>query len=469
MLKLNYEGDFITAFANPERGYYKRVNITEDSNFSQYSDEGFTVMHSYIPVYKYYNLSKDKTWDENINKNLPEILLEGLRTGLAGIRNTGAKIILRIAYAWDWTPPVYEHWDIIKEHIAQIDLIISENSDIVMAMEAGVLGPWGEWHSDVIADTNSEKGAEFRYELYKYILDSTPDTIKVMLRTPSVIKEMLYLGVNPPEGQKAMTQAQLDRISYHDDSFMMNIEDWGSYDPHDVWWGIKSGLKSNSVTNDMQRGWVYDLRTSEGCNILTSGESEWYENETEAHEKSVKPLRVLTEMANLHTTEINADYHPNHIEIWKSVIAPASENFPAETVHERINKKLGYRLRLAEAEYMPEVSAENKFNLKVIIYNDGFAGIINKRPVYLVFDGADRYNILIENTDVRLWQSGKSIINISVNLPENIKNGEYNIALWLPDKSENLRSFPKYSVRFANLDSVWDKNGYNILGKIIVK
>jgi hypothetical protein len=416
-------------------------------------------------------MTKANPWNENITESLPDKLFKDLQNGLDKIRNDGIKIILRIGYAWDWTPPIAEHWDIVKSHISQVNEIISKNSDVVMALEAGVLGPWGEWHSDgIYTDSNSKEGAEFRYKLYKHILDTTPDNIPVRLRTPYVIKEMLYLGVNPPDGQAAMTQAQLDRIAYHDDSFMTDIDDWGSYNPRAVWWGKLNGLSSNNVSNDMQRQWMYDIRTSFGGNILMGGEMEWDDKKTLKHENSIPPLRVLTEMANLHTTEISTDYNPKHIDLWRDTNIPASDiGEPAESVYDRIERRLGYRLRLIEAEFTTAEPAGGEFKITASIINDGFAGIIKERPLYIVLDnGTNRYDFLLDNIDVRLWLSGTNNLTASFKLPDDIPKGVYIAALWLPDIAENLRSLPEYSVRFAN-KNIWDnKKGYNKLGDLVI-
>jgi hypothetical protein len=47
-------------------------------------------------------------------------------------------------------------------------------------------------------------------------------------------------------------------------------------------------------------------------------------------------------------------------------------------------------------------------------------------------------------------------------------NGEYNLALWLPDEAETLRENPLYAVQFAN-EGTWEETtGYNLLGKVRV-
>ena len=464
---VTYEGDFSTAFLNPERGYYKRSEITERTDFRFVKDENISVVHSYIPIYTYLGLTADKPWSDDITAELPQALLDNLQRGLNAIRIEGLKVILRSAYAWDWTPPIVEHWDIVQKHIAQINEIISKNADVVMSLETGILGPWGEWHrDDPYTDANSEEGASFRYELFKYILDTTPDTIPVANRYPYFIKELKHLAVNPPDGQAAMTTAQFDRIGYHDDSFMCNIDDWGSYNSRNVWWGDKP-------TNDVMRSFVMndEIYNSAGGNHMMGGETEFDESATLDHENSMVPLRVLTEMADMHTTYMNVDYNPKHTGLWKDTTVSASDlGEPEESVFERIQRRLGYRFRLIDAELTTAQQSGESFTVNLNLINDGYAGIVKHRPVYIVLnDGnGNRYEFPLNDVDVRLWQSEPVNITESFTLADDMPKGTYTIAIWLPDAAETLRGKSAYSVRFANKNT-WDsKNGYNKLGELTV-
>jgi len=471
--KITYEGDFSTAFMNPERGYYKRSEITERSDFRFVTDLNISVVHSYIPIYTYLGLTADNTWSDDITEELPEVLLTNLQLGLDAIRNEGLKVILRSAYAWDWTPPVVEHWDIVQKHIAQINAVISKNADVVMSLETGILGPWGEWHrDDPYTDSNSREGASFRYQLFKYILETTPDTIPVANRYPYFIKELKYLAVNPPEGQSAMTTAQFDRIGYHDDSFMCNIDDWGSYNSRNIWWGKLAGLDKDNAANDVMRSFVMneEIYNSVGGNHMMGGETEFDDGATLDHENSMEPLRVLTEMADMHTTYMNADYNPKHTGLWKDTNLPASDSGePAESVYERLERRMGYRFRLIDAELTTAQQAGGDFTVNLNLINDGYAGIVKNRPVYIVLNSKEsRYEFLLNDADARLWQSEMVNVTESFILPADMPKGTYTIALWLPDAVESLQTRSAYSVRFANKNTWDNKNGYNKLGELIV-
>jgi len=202
--------------------------------------------------------------------------------------------------------------------------------------------------------------------------------------------------------------------------------------------------------------------TSYGGNKIVGGET--------CSEKIERIDDTQNDMAEANWTEINIDFWKDAIEMWKERALPAIGNDPAESEFNRISRKLGYRLRLIDATFPMSATAGENFTIAANLNNDGYASIIKKRPIYLVFDnGTDRYNIELTDIDVRAWVSGPAVISHqTVKLPPNMKPGKYKLALWLPDSSVNLQSRPEYAVRFANKE-VWDAGkGYNLLAENLI-
>jgi hypothetical protein len=127
-------------------------------------------------------------------------------------------------------------------------------------------------------------------------------------------------------------------------------------------------------------------------------------------------------------------------------------------------------LTLTSADFNEQVRPGGLLNLKVKITNSGFAALMNPRPLYVVLVAQDvilHYEGKLE-LDPRTWQPGSSAFTASLRLPSKITEGEYNLALWLPDEAETLQANPHYAVRFAN-EEIWDEaTGYNLLGKVNV-
>jgi hypothetical protein len=514
-----YEPDFTSVIANPARGYFENF-AGFDYLYPQYFDEDYAEWLSdpeygswrfgggYLELLRSLREDGVTTLDANIYINeyidspeLPRRFLAELSRALRVVREARMKIILRAAYADDWTPMLVERNYL--RHVEQLGEVISENADIVEGLCAGILGPWGEWHSDdgyVMAGgisyrredrpeykngapttdiASPEQGAR-RYRLVKRLLDHTPDTVPVALRCVEFLMEIRALAKDPPQGESALTQAQLDRLGLHDDSFAsfaLSYTRGGGWEEafYPYWDGGRRYDQAKDVAALAAR-----LETSLGGDVLQCGETAWYPDNFSGFDAGdpLSDTRALDAGARLALGEaearkltlINRSWNTRHLDFWKGITLPASGDDPAESAYARLGRKLGYRLRLGAAKFSASAKGGERFSVSATIFNDGYAGIVRPRPVFAVFDGGagNRYDVELEGVDARKWRSGKNRLDASVALPEDMEAGEYAVALWLPDSCESLRGMPEYSVRFAN-KGVWrEDKGYNRIGAVTV-
>jgi hypothetical protein len=83
-----------------------------------------------------------------------------------------------------------------------------------------------------------------------------------------------------------------------------------------------------------------------------------------------------------------------------------------------------------------------------------------------VLDGPTRVEFELD-TDPRLW-SGTVTVPIAGTVPASLPEGDYTVALWLPDAAAALQARPDYAARMANTN-VWNAIGeYNALGGLTV-
>jgi hypothetical protein len=374
-----------------------------------------------------------------------------MQEALDAIRAHGLKIILRPTHVWSESPSVPESR--ILKHIEQLNAVISKNADVISHLEVGYLGKWGEWHSGLYTDLDNRADGDTRYRIVKKILDTTPESMPIAMRYPMHIREILD-ELPVPEGSEPLTQVQRDRIGHHSDCFLYNENDRGTYARLNVWFG--------NQTLEQQKQYTFNMFTSYGGNKIVGGET--------CSEKIERIDDTQNDMAKANWTEINIDFWKDAIEMWKERPLPAIGDDPTESEFNRISRKLGYRLRLIDATFPMSAKAGENFTIVANLINDGYASIIKKRPIYLVFDnGTDRYNIELTGIDVRTWVSGPAgISRQKVKLPPNMKPGKYQLALWLPDSSVSLQSRPEYAVRFANKE-VWDAGkGYNLMAENLI-
>ena len=439
-----YKADFSSVFPNPERGWHNRRDIdgrgnNDDRNFADVKAAGHTLLHSYLRL--------DDFKDIDV---IPQSYLTTLQNALDTIRSQGLKIILRPTHVWGEKPNVPESR--ILKHIEQLNAVISKNVDVVSHLEVGYLGKWGEWHSGLYVELGNRADGDVRYRIIERILNTTPNSLPIAMRYPMHIREILE-EIPVPTGSKALTQIQKDRVGQHGDCFLFDEHDRGTYARTSLWFG--------NQTLEQQKQYAFNMITSFGGNKIMGGET--------CSPKIERIEETQKDMAAANWSEININFWKDAIAQWKSRMLPAIGNDPEESEFQRISRKLGYRLRLINATFASSGKAGEHFSFSANLSNDGYASVIRKRPIVLVFDnGINRYNIELNNIDVRTWVSGQiTLPEQSLQLPSNMELGKYKLALWLPDAHENLQQRPDYAIRLANTE-MWDATkGYNLLNEII--
>ena len=438
---LRYTADFASVFPNPERGWHNRRDVDgrgkDVRDFSDVKAAGHRLVHSYLRLDDFTNTDE-----------LSPAYLANLQAALDAIRAHGLKIVLRPSHVFSASPSVPEAR--ILRHIEQINAVLSTNADVVSHLETGYLGKWGEWHSGLYTELASKSEGATRYRIVKRILDTTPDTIPLAMRYPMHLREILD-ELPVPEGSQPLTQVQRDRLGLHNDCFLYDNHDRGTYARFGIWFG--------NQTLEQQRQYAFDLIASYGGNKIMGGET--------CMSAIARIDDTDNDMAKANWTEININFWEKAVEMWKQRTLPASGNDPAETEFDRISRKIGYRLRLIDATFPASAKAGGNFSIAANLSNDGYASVIKPRPIYLVFDnGTDRYDVQLREVDVRKWVSGDvTLSKQTVTLPAKMPSGTYKLALWLPDYYPNLQARPEYSIRFAN-HGIWDKTkGYNVLSE----
>ena len=151
--------------------------------------------------------------------------------------------------------------------------------------------------------------------------------------------------------------------------------------------------------------------------------------------------------------------------------------------YDEIAAKLGYRIRLISAMITPTiVKPGSNFHLQIELINDGYGKIYNKRDFEVVLkhkaSGTEHF-IPVTDHDPRFWLPGEiQNMEITCGIPvAGVSEGDYDVFLFLPDPSHDLRSahivnqygnpnipyWSPYAIRLANQD-VWEEStGYNDL------
>ncbi len=184
---------------------------------------------------------------------LTEDCLNYIRGTLENLRKAGGTCLIRPEYAADasrYAEPC--DFEIILTHVRQLAEIITEYSDVVGGIEVGTIGPFGEMHSSPYC------AGEYANQIINTYLENTPDTVKLMVRSPSYIMNYLcgdesrgdsgyvYLKDGTKQavtftGKRALTTLlpfdnlrdhdpkKLRRISMFNDGYMLTWLDTGTW------------------------------------------------------------------------------------------------------------------------------------------------------------------------------------------------------------------------------------------------
>lgn len=414
-MKIDYiESDSI--IFNPERGFYSHANPFSLEKLEEIAKRDISlVMCSFtMPDYRDKLLSKELLY--NVEKNLKLV------------REAGLKAFVQFRYT---TNVNQKPWDAPKEltlsHIEQLKPIFQEYSDIIYVLKAGFIGVWGEWYYTDNYNYRPNKD-EYgpRRQILNALLDALPKSRMIATRTPAAKLYSFNIEVSDTVTyQTAYNESDLSRIAFHNDCFLADDDDTGTFGGNKdfrLFWAAES---------------KYLAMGGETCNLSDYS----------------KCPNALEEMARYHWSFLNENYDREVITDWEKT-----------GCLNEIKKRLGYRFVLTDGEFPKQAVKGDEFSMSLNLKNTGFAAPFNPRDVEVIFvssETKEEYKIKL-NEDPRFWFPEENIkISASFGIPYNLKSGDYDIFLHLPDPEPNLYGKKRFSIRLAN-KNVWDYDkGYN--------
>ena len=394
---------------NPERGFFTPYQLPGYPGFSPVRATGNTLVHLNIRL---------DGWRE---ADIPQGVLDGFDVNFADIRDAGLKSIIRFSYnegPYPDSEPDASKAQILR-HIEQLTPILQKNADVIAWMEAGFIGAWGEWHTS----TNGLDNITDKREILKALVNAVPNRY-VQVRYPTNIIEMY------PEPLDAANA----RVAHHNDCFLSSATDVGTYERD----GVNTIERDQKYLAELTR---FTPMSGETC---------------APNPPRSECARAIKEMELLHFTAINEAYHKGILRSWEE-----------GGCMDEITNRLGYRFILVRADFNKQVRPGGTIHLRAHINNIGFAAPVNRRPVNVVLDGRERYVAPLD-IDVRQWESGTITLDAKLHIPSNADQGEYRLALWLPDENESLGDNSLYAIQFGN-ENLWDEtSGFNVIGTVTV-
>jgi hypothetical protein len=420
-----------TNYPNPERGFYSPRTTVRMTGLERLREQGISLVlvEMDLRAFKERELTREK--------------LDELRAAFAAARQAGLKVIFRAAYGF--TDRDYrsdpKNLDRILGHVRQIGGVLTENADTLFAVQAGFLGPWGEWHGSNWGDPPA---LDVRRATLFALLDSVPAPIPIQVRRPMFIRDIFATepGGFDSTDAAAFGGSRLSRVGWHDDAFLALPDDMGTY---------------------VEPAWDRD-RELRWCDhhdryVPFGGETVGPSGQTPIEQ-------VVREMELLHLSYLNIAYHPKTLHRWRE------SQFRGQDAFGYIEQRIGYRLVARKLRYATGARAGGQLSFDLTLTNAGFASPQLPRVVTVgLIQGGLIERLTLANVDPRHWGpwSGNIIVRGKIPIPKKFTDtGMAQLAIQLADPSPRLRSDGRFAIRLANEGMPFlEKEGWNILAQDI--
>ncbi len=373
-------------------------------------------------------------------RDLTREKLDEVRQAFAAVRLNGLKAIVRFAYGFtgrDYRSDPKD-MDRILGHIRQLGTVFVENRDVLYGVQAGFLGPWGEWHGSNWGDPPSPQA---RRSVLFGLLDAVPEPITVHVRRPMFIRD-IFAG---EPGGAEITEAtayggsRRSRIGWHDDALLSLPTDMGTY---------------------AERGWDRE-RELRWC--ADHARFAPFGGETVPTSARTPIAQVIRELELLHATYLNSGYHRGTLDGWRKAAYRGGTGF------EHIERRLGYRIVADRLRIAKVVDPVGTLRVELDVHNVGFASPHMPRGVSLVLSQGDRaHRVVLTDADPRRWtpEAGTISLRGAIPIPADARGGRWRLALLLADPSPSLSRDGRYAIRLANEGITFDEaNGGNVLAE----
>jgi len=431
---VTYTADDVTIFRNPERGFTEELGgetmLSDNENHvvlaeadwffdeedSHYADRQYQTL-----VMLMYYLSNYR------NMDLSAAILQGFDEDMQKLRDEGFKCVLRFAY--DWNSKNDADLTHVQRHIQQLKPHLAANKDVIYVLETGFVGQWGEWYYTSHFGNKSQHLNDDRRAVVTAMLDACPSDRFLLVRYPLIKTE--YLGdENALDSIQAFGGTNRARMGHHNDAFLNSYGNDGTY-----------GRDGDGPEDDpVLRAYI----ASETLYVPNGGE-------TNVEKSSLANVvaqydTTMAELRRYHWSFCGSSYSKKVTDKWR-----------ANGAFDEMNRKLGYRYQLVDADLPETVEAGGQMVFQCTIRNVGFAPIYNERKVYLVLRNQGAVFPIQLVSDPRRWLPNgvETQINETLTLPSDIPAGTYHLYLHLPDMASSLAADRRYAVRFANV-GVWD-------------
>ena len=461
--QLSYSDALLSLNNNTGRGFYRTCALHLKPAENKPANTWGDLVHLRVDISEFSENAvlsvegPDTLW--GVSQPLTQDALDALDQTFAGIRKRGKMVVVRVCYdPWYNGKTNTEPGDqrLILSHLRQLAPVYNKNADVILAIELGMYGPWGEMHSSQIGTNANIAGA------LQTLLAYTSPEIKVLVRRPDIIAT--WLGLSKKEFVvetplfKAAAAAKGDtmfRAGMFNDGYLGSSSDLGTVD--------------GSLTREMMVNWLqnYSKNTPYGGELVANYNGDHPIN---------TPSYLSFEGFKTHTSYLNYEWHqPTILAMKDSVMTGVDAEYEGVSGYKYLEDHLGYRFVLRNS-LMSDTVYDRKLDMEITIQNVGFAGMSGNRKASLILVGAtDTVEVPLPSIQVGTFFSrdgesdGYSTSSLSLDLPQQLPNGNFKVYFRI-SRNADFRSDGNYQcVQFANSAEQFDAVlGANLLGDFVL-
>lgn len=405
---------------NPDQGFYRPIYVRVTENGASYNaniiNAATRLYHLRIDISAF-----SAAVNGDVDKPFTPAALDGLNDLLSFLKNMDKNAVVRFAYdpsyggAKDKEPAL----QIILRHIEQVCPILNGYESTVTAIEAGLIGPWGEMHSSAIANAQNIS------PIIDKFLDCATN-LPILVRTPKMIYNYLGITLTDAENYTIGANEKAYRLGLYNDGYLGSNNDLGTY-------------------TDRARDIAF---LSKQTNHLPYG------GEAVIPDSTLHNIEVcLPEMNEINLSYLNIEWNNNVIDKWKNSYytrgCGKDKLYYGKTAFDYIQNHMGYRFVLKKSMFTYSDKLD-ELNVELQLQNVGFGNMNKKKNARIIIIG--------KNGDVALSKavgefSGDTKLEYSVAL--DLEDGKYDVYLRLC--GEEMGETPLYCVQFAN-DGLWNSD-----------
>ncbi|MDE6676600.1 MAG: DUF4832 domain-containing protein, partial [Clostridia bacterium] len=362
--ELNYS-ESVAKINNPDQGFYRPIYV-------RLTDDGATYNQNIVTcVTQLYHLRIDiSAFSAAVNgeadKPISQAALDGLDSLLTYLKSRDKNAVVRFAYDPSYGGKANQEpaKQMILQHIKQVSPILNNYGGTITAIEAGLIGPWGEMHTSTIAN------AEHTSAIIEAFLTRTSN-IPVLVRTPKMIYN--YLGITINDIENYTIPAKAYRLGLYNDGYLGSNSDLGTYSNRE-----KEIEFLSKQTEHLPYGGEVVIPDSPLHNIEV----------------------CLPEMNKIHLNYLNIEWNNNVIDKWKNSTytkeCGTDTIYYGKTAFEYIENHMGYRFVLKKSTFKYSDKLD-KMQIEIELQNVGFGNLNKAKHARLLFVNENGETVFTKN------------------------------------------------------------------------